>query len=136
MIIHRQDRTFPQIIAACFLAARLINAAEAQPQSSAVERSPAATANFPPELVNWSPRPGNPVFAAEGPGHWDVKIRERGWILREGDTYKLWFTGYNGTRDGIKLVGYAASRDGIQTSRSNFCTCPRPRSPAQTFTTR
>src|SRR5829696_7898516 len=34
--------------------------------------------DFPPELVNWRPSPGNPIFTAEGPGHWDVKIRERG----------------------------------------------------------
>ncbi|HVT26500.1 MAG TPA: hypothetical protein VHE81_00645 [Lacipirellulaceae bacterium] len=70
-------------------------------------------AEFPPELVNWSASPGNPVFTAEGAGHWDVKIRERGWILRDGDTYRLWFTGYDGTREGIKLPGYATSHDGI-----------------------
>jgi beta-1,2-mannobiose phosphorylase / 1,2-beta-oligomannan phosphorylase len=81
------------------------------------ERTVAATAEFPSELVNWSPRPGNPIFTAEGPGHWDVKIRERGWILPDGDTYKLWFTGYDGTRDGIKLLGYATSRDGLHWTR-------------------
>src|SRR4051812_25631693 len=55
---------------------------------------------FPPELVKWSPAADNPIFTAEGPGHWDVKIRERGWILREADTYRMWFTGYDGTREG------------------------------------
>jgi len=69
---------------------------------------------FPPELVRFEPAANNPVFVAEGPGHWDVKIRERGWILREDDGYHLWFTGYDGTREGIKLPGYATSQDGYK----------------------
>ena len=75
-------------------------------------------AEFPPELVRWSPRPGDPIFTAEGPGHWDVKIRERGWILRSGDSYQLWFTGYDGTRESIKQLGYATSHDGLHWTRS------------------
>lgn len=75
---------------------------------------------FPPELVDWEPRFEEPVFEARGPGHWDVKIRERGWILRENGTYHLWFTGYDGTRDGIKLPGYATSPDGIHWTRSRM----------------
>ncbi len=90
-------------------------------QSPAISKTrPAKTiaAEFPAELVNWSPWPGNPIFTAEGAGHWDVKIRERGWILRDGDMYRLWFTGYDGTREGIKLLGYATSHDGIHWTRS------------------
>src|SRR6185369_693564 len=75
------------------------------------------TAEFPTELVNWSPHAGNPIFTAEGPGHWDTKIRERGWILRDGDQFRLWFTGYAGRRDDIKLLGYATSTDGIHWTR-------------------
>ena len=73
---------------------------------------------FPEELVNWEPRHGNPVFTAAGAGHWDDKIRERGWILREGDKYRMWYTGYDGKRDDIKLLGYATSNDGIHWDRS------------------
>ena len=62
----------------------------------------AATAEFPSELVDFVPFEHNPVFTAAGPGHWDVKIRERGWILHEGDQYRLWFTGYDGTRLGAR----------------------------------
>lgn len=72
---------------------------------------------FPAELVKWKPWSGNPVFTAEGAGHWDVKIRERGWILRDDDGYKLWFTGYDGTRDGRKKLGLATSRDGVHWKR-------------------
>jgi beta-1,2-mannobiose phosphorylase / 1,2-beta-oligomannan phosphorylase len=88
--------------------------------AQATATPPAKTASaveFPPELVNWSPRPGNPVFTAAGPGQWDEKIRERGWILREGDTYRLWYTGYDGKREDIKLLGYATSPDGLHWTR-------------------
>jgi hypothetical protein len=75
------------------------------------------TEKFPAELVEFVPGPHNPVFAAE-PGHWDAKIRERGWILREGETYHLWYTGYDGSRDGIRQLGYATSSDGLHWIRS------------------
>ncbi len=72
---------------------------------------------FPPELVRFVPYRHNPVFKAAGPGHWDQAIRERGWILRVGNTYHLWYTGYDGTRQGLKKLGYATSRDGIHWQR-------------------
>ncbi len=73
--------------------------------------------DFPPELTQFVPYNRNPVFTAAGPGHWDVKIRERGWILREGDQWKLWYTGYDGTRPGQKMLGYATSTDGLAWKR-------------------
>lgn len=72
---------------------------------------------FPAELVNFHPIDRNPVFKARGKGHWDVKIRERGWILREGKTWKMWFTGYDGTRDGRRMLGYVTSKDGLNWKR-------------------
>lgn len=68
---------------------------------------------FPPELTKFEPIATNPVFTAQGEGHWDVKIRERGWIIREGDLWRMWFTGYDGTRPGRRMLGYATSRDGL-----------------------
>lgn len=73
---------------------------------------------FPRELVDWVPLTGNPVFQGAGPGHWDAALRERGWILHEGDTYRFWYTGYDGTRTGIRQLGYATSRDGLHWTRS------------------
>jgi len=99
---------------ACLLASILLSTCAA----GTFAQSSSSTAEFPAELVRWKPRPGNPVFTAEGPGHWDVIIRERGWILRESNFYQLWFTGYDGTRDGIKLLGYATSPDGLHWTRS------------------
>ena len=72
---------------------------------------------FPPELVEFVPYEHNPVFTARGEGHWDERIRERGWILLEDGTWHLWFTGYDGTREGLKQLGYATSRDGLRWRR-------------------
>lgn len=72
---------------------------------------------FPPELVEFTASEDNPVFTAQGPGYWDVRIRERGWILRADGRYHLWFTGYDGTRDGLKKLGYATSTDGLRWTR-------------------
>jgi len=71
---------------------------------------------FPAELVRFRPGPHNPVFTGAGPGHWDEHIRERGWILHEGDSYRMWYTGYVGRRSQMKL-GYATSADGIHWTR-------------------
>jgi len=51
----------------------------------AVPRSDAAAdEQFPPELVDFEPYQGNPVFAGTGTDTWDRTIRERGYTLREG----------------------------------------------------
>lgn len=79
----------------------------------------AAVANdlFPPEFDHFEPAGNNPVFTAQGPGHWDAKIRERGWILRDGDVWHLWYTGYDDTRGGTRMLGYATSIDGLKWDR-------------------
>ena len=86
-------------------------------QSSQTENAATRPEEFPPELVSFVPVAANPVFTAGGPGAWDAKIRERGWILHEGDTYYLWYTGYDGTTEGQKMLGYATSKDGIAWTR-------------------
>jgi hypothetical protein len=74
-----------------------------------------AAATFPAELVEWSH--ATPVFVPGGPGAWDAKIRERGWILHDQYGFRLWYTGYDGTREGIKRLGYATSVDGLRWTR-------------------
>jgi beta-1,2-mannobiose phosphorylase / 1,2-beta-oligomannan phosphorylase len=76
-----------------------------------------SSAEFPSELVDFVPECEQPVFEAAGAGHWDARLRERGWILREGDTWRLWYTGYDGSREGIRRLGYATSRDGLHWTR-------------------
>lgn len=72
---------------------------------------------FPSAFVDVLPYASNPVFAGAGPGHWDVKIRERGWIIHEADGYHLWYSGYDGVKTSIKRLGYATSSDGIHWQR-------------------
>jgi len=72
---------------------------------------------FPPELVEFAPSAHNPIFTSRGKGHWDVRIRERGYILRDGDRYHMWFTGYDGSGPGLKMLGYASSKDGLRWTR-------------------
>ncbi len=72
---------------------------------------------FPAELVRFVPYEHNPVFTAAGKDHWDARIRERGWILLEDGRYHMWFTGYDGTRAGLKMLGYATSKDGLTWAR-------------------
>ena len=81
-----------------------------------------ADEQFPPELVDFEPYRGNPVFAGTGKDTWDRTIRERGYILREGGTWHLLYTGYNHNRSDANYcdtmsLGYATSPDGLQWTR-------------------
>lgn len=72
---------------------------------------------FPPELVRFKPYQKEPIFQSGDTKAWDAKIRERGWILREGEQWKMWYTGYDGSKEGTRLLGYATSPDGIRWAR-------------------
>lgn len=76
-----------------------------------------AADDFPKELTSFEPLDANPVFTGAGEGNWDVKIRERGWIIRDSRQWRMWYTGYDGTRPGKKMLGYATSRDGLTWTR-------------------
>jgi len=75
-----------------------------------------AQATFPSELVNFKAYSANPVFTGTNLETWDKQIRERGFILKEGSNYHLWFTGYSPASP-IKFLGYATSKDGLQWER-------------------
>jgi sucrose-6-phosphate hydrolase SacC (GH32 family) len=68
---------------------------------------------FPPALTRWVADPEKPVFEALGSGTWEARIRERGWIIRDAEGWKLWYTGYRGERADEKHLGLATSKDGI-----------------------
>ncbi len=75
---------------------------------------------FPAELVEFHPIEANPLFQGRGKGFWDEHIRERGWILRDGDNWRMWYTGFEGGggNDGPNLkLGYATSSDGLHWER-------------------
>jgi predicted GH43/DUF377 family glycosyl hydrolase len=71
---------------------------------------------FPTELVNFKEYPGNPIFTGTNVDTWDKQIRERGFILKEGPNYHVWFTGYSPASP-TKFLGYASSKDGIHWER-------------------
>ncbi|MBM4001049.1 MAG: glycosylase [Planctomycetes bacterium] len=72
---------------------------------------------FPDALVRFTDDPKQPVFTGAGPGHWDARIRERGWILREGNEYRMWYTGLEHDGSPLLKLGYARSPDGIHWTR-------------------
>jgi hypothetical protein len=72
---------------------------------------------FPRGLVEWTPAAKNPVFQGAGDDAWDRKIRERGYILVEDGTYRLWYTGYNEDRSRTMSLGHATSPDGLTWTR-------------------
>src|SRR5262249_2855710 len=70
-------------------------------------RSTLAGDEFPAELTRFRPYEKNPVFRGAGDDAWDARIRERGWIIREGDAWRMWYTGYVGSPDAQMMLGYA-----------------------------
>jgi sucrose-6-phosphate hydrolase SacC (GH32 family) len=94
----------------------LVSVAALPGHASAQAADPSAD-DFPPELVAFTPYPGNPVFAGTGKDTWDRKIRERGYILHEEDGYHLWYTGYNEARSDLRMLGCAVSADGLTWTR-------------------
>ena len=68
---------------------------------------------LPSAFAEFDAHAKNPVFSGE-PGEWDAMIRERGWILKDGDQYRMWYTGYNPDQQPLTMkLGYATSTDGI-----------------------
>ncbi len=66
---------------------------------------------------SFEPVKAAPIFTASA-GQWDAKIRERGWIMKDGDVWKMWYTGYDPDQQPLKMqLGYATSADGITWTR-------------------
>lgn len=72
---------------------------------------------FPPELVRFRPYEQNPIFRGTGGDAWDSRIRERGWILRDGVTWRMWYTGYDASPKPQMMLGHATSPDGLVWAR-------------------
>jgi hypothetical protein len=107
----------PALLAAALVFVGCRPAATPAPATPNTERPAPDQGGFPRELVSFARQGDGPVFQAAGPGHWDAKIRERGWVLREDGGYKLWYTGYDGTADGRRMLGLATSPDGVTWTR-------------------
>lgn len=90
--------------------------------AAASAQLPGDDAAVPRELVEFGPV-SPPLFAGRGDGGWDHEIRERGWIVREGRGWRMWYTGVaarvapDGPRGRCRL-GHATSPDGLNWSRA------------------
>ena len=88
-----------RIVATCLIAAAFAQSLPADDLLAVVDR--------------FQPMTDQPVFAGD-PGQWDAKIRERGWILKEGDLWRLWYTGFDPNQQPpLMKLGCATSSDGL-----------------------
>jgi hypothetical protein len=74
----------------------------------------ARSEDFPDSIVKWVEASPRALLSGTGRATWDRAIRERGFILREGEKYRLWYTGYDGSQTGSKYLGLASSDDGLR----------------------
>src|SRR5574341_1780643 len=59
---------------------------------------------------NWQKYPGNPVLNIGQAGSWDSRGAMSSSVLFNGNIYKMWYSGYDGSS---WKIGYATSNDGI-----------------------
>jgi hypothetical protein len=89
---------------------------------SVIHAQESAAQKIPDFLTGWHALAGkNPVFQGSGGEEWDARIRERGWVVRVGDQWRLYYTGYNATKNAttdLRRLGLAVSTDGITWQRS------------------
>jgi hypothetical protein len=64
-----------------------------------------------PDGITWTKYPDNPVLDLGPPGTWDDTSVRTGAVVLDGDTYKMWYSGWDGH---IVRIGYAESTDGIE----------------------
>ena len=62
--------------------------------------------------ITWTKSTNNPILDRNG--NWENDVHNPS-VIKEGDTYKMWYSGY----DGKNRVGYATSTDGINWVRSD-----------------
>lgn len=75
--------------------------------------------DVPAALTAFGPVSSTPLFTGGGPDAWDRDLRERGWILRHGGRWHLWYTGSNPDRDPVRRLGHATSEDGLNWRRAS-----------------
>lgn len=79
--------------------------------------SAARSDDLPAAFQRFEPISETPIFTGTA-GQWDAKIRERGWIMKDGDVWRMWYTGYNPDQQpSMMKLGYATSEDGIKWTR-------------------
>jgi uncharacterized repeat protein (TIGR01451 family) len=74
-----------------------------------------ATFNVDGQACNLTKYTGNPVLTVGTNGAWDDAAIWRPTVLKEGGTYKLWYSASDGA---TRRIGYATSPDGIHWTKS------------------
>jgi len=88
-----------------------------KPTATSENPTTSADTSYPTEIIDFTPAEKNPVFKGTGTNTWDQMIRERGYILREGGLYHMWYTGYTDAPEAEMHLGYATSVDGLVWTR-------------------
>ncbi|UCF64433.1 MAG: T9SS type A sorting domain-containing protein [bacterium] len=71
--------------------------------------------SFAGSQTNWTKYPGNPVFSYDPSSYWEDLLIFQPFVLKVGDTLKMWYAGVHTVASGIGLdarIGYATSTDG------------------------
>jgi predicted GH43/DUF377 family glycosyl hydrolase len=55
----------------------------------------------------------NPILDVGSPGSFDDEGVTSPWVIRDGNIYKMWYSGYDGSGPHTDRIGYATSQDGI-----------------------
>ena len=63
--------------------------------------------------INWTKYKGNPVLDVGPSGSWDSAHVTEPWVIKDGDVYKMWYSGTDQSTNLQKKIGYAVSPDGI-----------------------
>ena len=66
--------------------------------------------------LDWEIYAGNPVLEAGAPGSWDEMESDGPTVIKDGETYKMWYHGCNADYS-VCSIGYATSDDGINWSK-------------------
>ena len=64
-----------------------------------------------PDGITWTKYFDNPVFDVGPPGSWDSRHARPATVVLDGDTYKMWYSGWSYQH--YAAIGYAESTDGI-----------------------
>ncbi len=72
--------------------------------------------------IHWSKYSANPVFSYAPDGAWDSHSVTEPFVMKDGSTYKLWYTGIpadsEGGRSELSAIGYAESSNGKSWERA------------------
>ncbi len=63
-----------------------------------------------PDGITWTPYAGNPILDVGTAGSWEDEWVYKPYVLFDGSTYHMWYTGWDGTNT---RIGYATSPDRI-----------------------